>query len=74
MNLEYMNITFLYKWYCQYKYVNLKGLWQLIVNFKYDASFPSSKFSPFWKYVNFVSHFFILGSKRIVGNGHSINF
>jgi hypothetical protein len=65
-----MNITFLYKWFWKYKYMNEVGLWQSIICFKYS---DSSCFFVFWKAINFVSHFLLLGAKRIVDNGHSIN-
>jgi hypothetical protein len=51
--------------------MNEVGVWQSIICFKYS---DSSCFFDFWKAGNFISHFLLLGAKRIVDNGHSINF
>jgi hypothetical protein len=74
LNLKYMNTMFHCKWYWHYKYINTWVLWQLIVSFKYATSFFSSNSSAFWKALFSISHFLLLGSKRVVGNVHSINF
>jgi hypothetical protein len=67
-----MNIVFLCKWYWNYRYVNASCLWQSIISFKYTTT--STQFSTFWKAVTTVSHFLLLGAKRIIGNGQTINF
>jgi hypothetical protein len=69
-----MNTAFLCKWFWKCKYINKDGLWQHIICFKYSDTSSSLHFSAFWKAVNYVSHFLLLGAKRIVGNGHSLNF
>jgi zinc-binding in reverse transcriptase len=74
LNLEYMNTAFLCKWYWKCTYINSKGLWQSLIAFKYSYNSSSSHVSAFWQAVTSVSHFLLLGAKRIVGNGHSINF
>jgi zinc-binding in reverse transcriptase len=74
LNLEFMNTSFLCKWYWKCRYINEAGLWQSIINFKYLSNSSSTHFSAFWKAVSSVSHFVQLGAKRIVGNGSSVNF
>jgi hypothetical protein len=74
LNLEFMNTSFLCKWYWKCRYINETGLWQSIINFKYQSNSSSTHFTAFWKVVSSVSHFVQLGAKMIVGNGSSVNF
>jgi hypothetical protein len=67
LNLKYMNIIFLCKWFWKYKYINEEGLGQSLVCFKYNTA-SSSIFSIFWKAITSISYFLLLGAERIVDN------
>jgi zinc-binding in reverse transcriptase len=68
-----MNIAFLCKWAWKYRFLNEQGLWQSIIMFKYHSS-NIARYSAFWKAVSSVSSFLLLGAKRVLGTGKTINF
>jgi hypothetical protein len=68
LNLDQMNIIFLFKWIWNYFHVAYSGLWKLVIQIKYKGRF-SGNLSFFWKHVCHLIPYMCLCMKKVVGNG-----
>lgn len=75
LDLNYMNIALLAKWWFRFKDPTVEVKWKYIIIAKYNLhGLASSRLSLFWTGILDLVQFFYMRINRIIGNGVSTSF